>query len=132
MKICSKCKLEQPDEFYHKHPNCLSGLNSSCKDCVKKACSSINIRYSNYKSDAKRRGHNWDLTKKKFVELWENNCYYCNDAHTFGIDRIDNNIGYYDSNVVSCCSTCNYAKGTMSTDAFLLMIEKIYKNIVRR
>ena len=125
VKKCSLCKLELPLESFSKH---LKGYRPRCKNCIKIGCSSPDVKYSAYKSDAKRRGHYWKLTKNKFKELWESNCYYCNDAHTFGIDRLDNNLGYIDDNVVSCCSNCNYAKGEMSIDAFLSMISKIYKN----
>lgn len=134
VKICSKCKLELPIESFHKHPNGAKGLRPRCIECVREQNNSASGKYSSYKADAKRRGLNWELTKNKFCELWEANCFYCGDEHTFGIDRVDNSIGYYDNNVVSCCSTCNYAKGTMSSEVFLKMIEKIFKNtaMVRR
>jgi hypothetical protein len=34
-------------------------------------------------------------------------------ARLNGIDRVDNTLGYVDSNVVACCKACNMTKGIM-------------------
>jgi 5-methylcytosine-specific restriction endonuclease McrA len=47
------------------------------------------------------------------------------DCHYSGIDRKDSSKGYILSNVVSCCFTCNKAKGTMSEKEFLEWIDRI-------
>lgn len=36
-----------------------------------------------------------------------------------GLDRYDNEIGYEETNVVSCCFDCNSAKRTMHGDDYL-------------
>lgn len=93
-----------------------------------------------YKGNAKRRGINFTLTKKDCIILFESNCYYCGVEPTSvykrkkaygcykynGIDRIDNSKGYEIKNVVSCCSTCNYAKSDMSVSKFLTWINNVY------
>jgi hypothetical protein len=86
------------------------------------------------------------LTTEEFRDLINGDCYYCGKSPSQiynghykkkgkgyvynGIDRIDSNIGYYISNCVSCCKTCNFAKNIMSEDEFCEWIERIYNNFV--
>jgi hypothetical protein len=90
----------------------------------------------------------YDISIEYFEELINKPCYYCglsnskksrdhNYKNTFvsdtilnlnGIDRIDNNIGYIKSNVVTCCKKCNYAKNIMSQKEFKEFIIKLYNN----
>lgn len=37
MKVCSKCRLDRPDERFLKDERNLSGLQSQCKDCINAA-----------------------------------------------------------------------------------------------
>lgn len=108
--------------------------------------SAFNCLYSRYEKGAKRRGRSFEITKEEFKYITKQKCYYCGSEpiqkivnkkvsgpYTYnGIDRIDNNIGYVLDNCVSCCKYCNYAKGKMSVDAFLLHVTKIvrYKGLV--
>lgn len=50
-------------------------------------------------------------------------CYLCgkenNDTHQNGIDRVDSSIGYIESNIQSCCGSCNYMKSNYSLEIFL-------------
>lgn len=45
-----------------------------------------------------------------------------------GADRLDPSKGYELGNVVSCCTTCNYLKGTYTEKDFLTLIHKIANN----
>jgi len=42
-----------------------------------------------------------------------------------GLDRLDNNKGYTIDNVVACCRTCNFAKGTLSQNDFLSWLDRV-------
>ena len=44
-----------------------------------------------------------------------------------GIDRVDSKVGYTESNSVSCCKYCNFAKHTMSEDEFYKWIRRVYE-----
>lgn len=104
-----------------------------------------NAIYKNYKSSAKRRNYDFDLPKEVFIKLIEDNCYYCseapsksanvwhiknyNDYKYNGIDRINNTLGYFEGNCVSCCPHCNMAKRELSITEFKNWIEKIYQNL---
>lgn len=94
-----------------------------------------------YKAGAKKRGHEWSLTKEQFGELTKGDCYYCGaepaqmagstrwSAYTYnGVDRVDNALGYEPSNCVPCCSTCNKIKGQVSR----AIIERAYLKLHSR
>lgn len=99
--------------------------------------------YSKYKYGAKRRNYTFNLSEFFFNDLVSSNCYYCNHPplsikylqnnkdyyiYTNGIDRKDNSIGYIESNSVSCCKICNYAKNIVPHNEFLQWINYIKKN----
>lgn len=87
----------------------------------------INYRLTMYRSGAKERNLSFDLTIEEFSSLWQAPCFYCNDKiETIGIDRIDNAIGYCITNIVSCCTFCNFIKGDMNINDFKSKISKIY------
>ena len=57
-------------------------------------------------------------------------CYYCSkyvkviysdvrDPYQWTLDRIDNNIGHYDNNVVICCLKCNLQRRRLDDEKFL-------------
>ena len=103
-----------------------------------------------YKSRAKERGLEYDLTEEQFKEITQKNCYYCgakpknkmhpktnknlyaNGEYIYnGIDRIDNKKGYSIDNVVPCCKICNVAKNNLTQQKFKNWIEKVYDNIIQ-
>jgi hypothetical protein len=99
----------------------------------------------NYQRHATRRGHSWDLSAAAFQTLIKCACYYCGappksvcrripkgvrktgSSITYnGIDRKNNSLGYTTDNVVTCCAICNYAKRSLSLEAFLEHVKSIY------
>ena len=49
-------------------------------------------------------------------------------SHHNGIDRIDNNKGYFIGNINSCCATCNYLKNKFELKTILDHCYKIALN----
>jgi hypothetical protein len=102
-----------------------------------------------YKERAKRKDIEWSLTDEEAKLLFLGDCYYCGQeprrnfspyktrkdilAETRakswiivnGIDRLDNERGYYLMNSVSCCAECNYKKGSDTLEEFETWIERI-------
>lgn len=79
-------------------------------------------RFTESKNKAiKLRRINWELTFEEYTSLIFLPCYYCNNElgepvkRSCGLDRLDSNIGYILSNVVSCCSLCNTIKNDRLT-----------------
>ena len=95
---------------------------------------SLNKLYAIYKRGAKRRGLEFEIPMTEFERLTSLNCFYCgaipsrivgdksnkyHGTYTYnGLDRVDNFVGYVLSNVVPCCSKCNFAKREMSYSEF--------------
>ena len=91
----------------------------------------INCLISTYKSNAKKRGIDFNLSYDDFERLVTSKCYYCGDDkanklikknyppfYYNGIDRVDNNVGYEKDNCVACCDFCNKAKRNISIEEF--------------
>jgi len=106
--------------------------------------SSKNEILNTYKQRSKKLGFDWVLTKDQFLQLVTNSCYYCNrspsnlkkskfgngDFAYNGIDRRDNTLGYTLQNSVSCCVTCNRAKGDMTVDNFISWVRDISNQLL--
>lgn len=137
----------------------LKGLTQSCgclhseqaaaiyKDIGKRKLvietSAINKLYASYKHGAESRNYCFEIDKEQFKNIIYKNCYYCDripeqiaynksksDSIFYnGIDRVDNNIGYILSNIVTCCKHCNRAKMSLSRNQFLQLIKDIYHNL---
>lgn len=79
-----------------------------------------------YKQGARVRNIEWRLSLEEFKMFWQKPCYYCGDEiKTIGIDRIDSGQGYTLGNLVSCCKTCNYAKGKMTKEEYANHCRKV-------
>jgi hypothetical protein len=85
--------------------------------------------YSKYLYRASKKDLDFALTKEQFTNFTANNCYYCDKesskTHTNGIDRKDNSIGYIIENCASCCSQCNYMKGSLTEDDFIETCKRV-------
>jgi hypothetical protein len=80
---------------------------------------------------AKSRNLVWELEPDDVFKLIQQPCTYCGQVVQFpdthnGIDRINSELGYTTENTCSCCTTCNFAKGTLSVEAFKNWIKQAY------
>jgi len=100
--------------------------------------------FRNYKKSSKKRDIKFDLPKKFFFEMIQSHCHYCGenpmntqagflkydkDFRYNGVDRVDNNKGYYKENVVPCCYICNAAKSDMTLQKFKEWSIKLYNKM---
>lgn len=122
-----------------------SNFNPRC--CInknKKDNSAFNSLYQSYKASAKNRNLVFNLTKERFKEFTQQNCFYCNavPANKYKqiagkggifiynrIDRLNNKIGYTEQNSVTCCGICNHAKAQLTYNKFIQMIINIHTNL---
>jgi hypothetical protein len=85
--------------------------------------------YSDYLYRAAKKDLDFVLTKEQFTNFTIEKCYYCDKSaskiHKNGIDRKDNEIGYIISNCASCCSQCNYMKGSLTEDEFIETCKRV-------
>lgn len=107
----------------------------------------MNQLFRTYKDSAKFRGYIFDLSTEQFKIITSSNCFYCGDKpkqrrrngrlnskypsfYTFnGIDRVDNSMGYVETNCVPCCKLCNKMKRANTAKEFLEHVVKIAKNM---
>lgn len=93
-----------------------------------------------YEVRGKQKG--WGLTREQVYNLFKGDCHYCgcapyrkatarNSTGYFlfnGIDRMNNKLGYFSNNVVSCCRTCNFCKGARSYQDFMNWVVSVAAN----
>lgn len=139
------CKCDCGNETIIVKDRLTLGHTKSC-GCLRKTFrlnenkdTSFKVKLNAYKSDAKRRGHCFELSDEKFKEISQQDCYYCGSKpenvarYSFyqdpfiynGIDRKDNNVGYIEENCVACCNICNKAKRDLKFEDFMNWIKRI-------
>lgn len=105
--------------------------------------SNFNLLYNGYKTHARSRNLEFNLTKEEFRILTKGNCNYCNiepssiktrkrcnGSYIYnGVDRKDNSIGYILENCTPCCGTCNSMKSNLSLEDFKNKIISIYNHL---
>lgn len=112
--------------------------------CLPEGEAAFNSIVRNLKQSAKRRDLELALTDEQVRALITQPCYYCgaepaqvgsaisrgwNGIFLYnGIDRQDSSRGYIIGNVVPCCTACNKAKSTMTTDQFRSWVVKVYEH----
>jgi hypothetical protein len=145
-----KCICDCGKEHIASVKNLRSGSTISC-GCKREAWlkskrkgfgeSSFNQLYKNYERTAKNKSLPFQIDKNLFKQITQQDCFYCgckplqitknksgygNYIYN-GVDRINNNLGYIDNNIVPCCTQCNTMKMDYSMLEFTDKIRLIYK-----
>jgi hypothetical protein len=125
-KKCGCCQQVKPAQDFYKTRGNITGLKAYCKICQDIKRKAPKRMYTKYKHTAKERKIAFELTRDEFLAFEAERCFYCGDAPEWiGLDRKDPNVGYVLSNVVRCCSICNYSKRTLSVTEWLNHLEKV-------
>jgi hypothetical protein len=137
MKKCTGCLIEKEEtEFSLKHARKSKRLQSKCKQCLAQKSkiyytqnkNKPNIKYSDYKRDAKKRNLEFTLSKEEFLTFWQQPCFYCSKSiNTIGLDRVDNSKGYKFENLVPCCFPCNQLKTNLTIEQMLMFANALKK-----
>lgn len=130
---CGKEKIMSGPAVKSGHSKSCGCLKSGPKHFLPKGHVELTNIIGSYKGNAQRRGYKWIMSRAFVQKITQSNCYYCGAPPSnvkrvtrgcpegllyTGIDRIDNSKDYTEDNVVPCCGTCNYAKHTLSLEAF--------------
>jgi hypothetical protein len=138
-KECLKCHVVKELCEFSPHKKARDGFTTECRLCRRNRVNTYNHSeagiaashkprsiFGRYQQRAKLRGIVFKLTFAEFMKFWQVPCSYClTQISTIGIDRVDNNLGYLPSNVVSCCITCNRMKLTSCRDEFIEQCRRI-------
>jgi hypothetical protein len=122
-----KEKIKSQQAYCEEHKEKIATYNRAYqKIYYSRTKNTLRHRYKAYKGDARRRGVDFLLTVEEFGFFWQQPCEYCGIAiDTVGIDRRDSQKGYELDNCVSCCSTCNLAKGQLTFDEWMMYLEQV-------
>ena len=95
------------------------------------AKNSINPQYifKVYRRSAEKRGFEFNISLDFLTDIIKKPCIYCNKIESMGIDRINNDVGYVESNCAPCCTKCNRMKLDYTLDEFKEHITKIYNHL---
>jgi 5-methylcytosine-specific restriction endonuclease McrA len=149
-KICNKLKLNMSFDQFKKHVNNLINKNLYDPYHHRSLSEKISPNFLIYPAINKVycRYNDGDLLKNDFYKLSQLDCFYCdkksNESNCIiyshpskkyeirfnynGIDRINNYLGHYYENSVSCCKYCNSGKGILKYDEFINYISKLRSN----
>lgn len=87
-----------------------------------------NVIVVDSKSADKKRGRKNDLTVEFVKDLIKDGCSYCGEMNLqMSVDRIDNQEGHIQSNVVSACIRCNFIRKDMPYQAWMFLVPEIKK-----
>ena len=79
-------------------------------------------RYKNYYVVDKRGGFVGTLSRQRAIEIMQLPCHWCGeDKQQIGLDRIRNDAGHTEDNVVPCCEKCNQIRGDIPFAAMELL-----------
>lgn len=147
-----KCLCDCGNECFSVAQTLRAGHVQSCGCLWKEAISrplghSARTRiFDSYRRHARKRGLPWKLTADQFYAITQQACHYCglppsnsykppgyNGGFVYsGVDRVINEKGYLQENVVPCCAMCNHAKKDLSLKDFIAWIRRAYKYLASR
>lgn len=135
MKTCFDCHMTKPiDQFeFIKNSQCYRRICRSCLYTKRRSADTpTKARLRQYKYSSQKHNIPTELTENEFISLFQGDCHYCGEtapAKLNGIDRINSNLGYTQSNTVSCCWRCNRAKNDTPYDEFIEWISSVHNHL---
>ena len=147
-KICAKCSERSSVSNFYKHHQTSDGWHSWCKSCCREGnLKSRQKKYASFEGRIKtflrscevsalKRGNEFDLTADNLRKAWEMQnglCAYTgiemttqpNLPHSVSIERVDNDIGYTESNTVLVCCAINSMKSDLDAKLFYDMCKSV-------
>lgn len=129
-KKCMSCASKEKFKAHYGNPN-RRKIDPEFESLHNEAVRSI-------KKSAHQRSIPFALSKTFIIATISKPCEYCgisesqerkNRLFTFkhnGLDRVNNDLGYIESNVVSCCITCNKGKSSLTITEWKEYLERLY------
>jgi len=103
-KLCKECYDKQADVELHRNRD---------RNYKVERAKYVETHYSQYKERANKNKMEFLLTIDEFTHLVGSKCFYCDyykEGESIGIDRLNNTLGYINTNCVAACEECNRSK----------------------
>ncbi len=139
---CVDCKIEKTQRWYRLKENksmarcqhCYGKLrlcNKQVREIRNKQRKEWGEKYAYrvFLNLVKYKKYTTDITNEEYLTYIKQPCHYCGGSlpnSGIRLDRVDNTIGYLNSNVVPCCKTCNIAKNNKSVEEFKVWVINVY------
>ena len=129
--ICRKCDGKGRGARYKKTPRkrTKSGkdrINSLIREARSQNLNPEKFILIDSRKGDRRRGRENDLTADFIRERISGGCAYCLETEgRMTLDRIDNDIGHLQSNVIPSCVRCNYIRKDMPYQAWMLIVPAV-------
>jgi hypothetical protein len=95
-----------------------------------KAKDKVSKMLSAYKNRDFKKQLEFNVSKDYFLNnILLKSCIYCGDTKKIGADRINNQIGHIESNIVPCCYSCNVTRSNNYSYEEMLILGKTIKTI---
>lgn len=134
---CTKCGEVKPFSAFHKHKQCLHGINTVCKECRKPLSTATwNKTSEEYKiwhrakSRATKKGLEFNLEISDIIipevcPVFGIPFDKTSKDYTYSIDRIDPNKGYVKGNVAIISNKANRIKSDASLEEILQVVDYV-------
>jgi hypothetical protein len=89
-------------------------------------------RFKDSQIAARRRKLDFNISESFHSELIQQPCHYCDGPLNLtgcGMDRVDSSKGYTETNVVSCCGSCNTMKSDKLSYAEMVLVWEYRRKI---
>lgn len=146
----ARCECDCGTVTTHRLTRLRTGKSVRCRECGSSQAWSnrnrpaiehmaVRRRIESYRDNARRKGIEFGIFSFELAALFHSPCHYCGDEPSShqrakgsiggvllnGVDRVDNSKGYVSGNVVSCCSSCNFAKRGMTAAEFIAWARRV-------
>lgn len=94
----------------------------------KKRRESVDAHFKIYARVSRTKKLAFEFNQEEFAAIVAQPCYYCSETDEKGfngIDRMNQQTGYVQSNCVSCCTMCNWLKGCLDAATFIKRVRHI-------
>lgn len=136
MKVCRKCMSKKDIKKFYKHKRMPDGRRNSCIDCDREHYKNNKHKYKFNKFKELKQGikvknsnKTSDISEDYYNKIISLGCFYCGknvmSEKGHSLDRVDNNEGYYSTNIKCCCKICNKMKSNMTILNFYDHIKRI-------
>lgn len=123
---CKKCRKEQVNLARRKRyqkPEVKSQKSLSNKNKRQDQLKRANIIAIDSRASDKKFNRENDLTIEIIKNLISNPCFYCDETELqMTLDRVNNDVGHVENNVVPACIRCNLIRKAMPYEAWICLV----------